>query len=151
MIKSGRFGAANVIFYERSRKHCWSLRKKIKTHNLAIDPVSAVSLNISRGGGGKRGALMILQLGGKGQRRWKNWMPPPENVLPRQRHFRATGRDKQEMLLRRSVVPDFVAHLFQKHRRNRIVFRLVYFLPSLFFSFFFSFRSLHNGAAVSRE
>ena len=49
---------------------------------------------------------------------------------------RNPSRDKQEMLLRRSVVPDFVAHLFQKHRRNRIVSRLVYFLLFLSLVFF---------------
>lgn len=50
---------------------------------------------------------------------------------------RNPSRDKQEMLLRRSVVPDFVAHLFQKHRRNRIVSRLVNFfsLSLVFFHF----------------
>jgi len=43
------------------------------------------------------------------------------------RPFPHTGRDKQEMLLRRNVVADFAAHLPRKRRRNRIVSRLMHF------------------------
>lgn len=47
--------------------------------------------------------------------------------------FPRSGKDKQETLLRRSVVSDFVTHPFQKHR-NRTVSRLLYIFS--FFSFF---------------
>jgi len=60
--------------------------------------------------------------------------PPDGKCFAAATPFPRTGRDKQEMLLRRNVVPDFAAHLPRKRRRNRIVSRLMHFFHFLLFT-----------------